>query len=430
MTDKNKFLEDLKTLISINSVKCSEDADAGAPFGKGVRKALDYFLSVAERFGFDTVNYDGYIGEVSYGAGQEIGIIGHLDVVPIGDGWTVSPFALTEKDGAYYGRGITDDKSAMLLSLYALNEIKNSGVPFKKKIRLFVGCDEETGWQDVEYLKTKTSVPEYGFSPDGNFPVVYAEKGFYFVKTTIPPFKNFGGITGGTVVNAVCAFAKVKIKGDFDRSLLKKYSLTEKDGYVESVGIAAHGSKPQCGKNALLPLLEFLLDAGEDVGDYIDYLFKNAWGLTDMHNEQGYITFSPDLASERADGTEIVCDIRIPAPFTVEDAKKKLYTAPFKVSVVDHHHPPVMVQKDGLFVNTLLNAYNEFSEEKGAPVSMGGSTFARVFKKGCAFGPEFPYAPLNMHESDEKMDISLLFKCYDIYKKAILDLVSIDGELN
>ena len=428
MKNEFSFMNDLKTLISYNSVKSV--AEDGAPFGKGVRGALDFFLSVAEKMGFNTVNYDGYAGEVYYGQGEEVGIIGHLDVVPIGDGWTVDPFALTEKDGYLYGRGIADDKGAMLLSLYALKELKDAGVPCNKKFRLFVGCDEESGWQDVEYLKTKTAIPEYGFSPDGDFPVGYAEKGFYFVKTVIPPFKNFGAITGGTVINAVCAFAKVKVKGDFDRNLLKKYSLTEKDGFIESIGVAAHGSQPQKGKNAILPLLEFLRETGEDVGDYIDYLFKNKWGVTDMQNEQGYITFSPDLAKETPFGTEISCDMRIPAPFTVEDAAKRLNSAPFKVEIIDHAHPPVMVAKDGAFVNTLLSAYNAFAESKGTPVSMGGSTFARVFKKGCAFGPEFPNSDFHIHEADERIEKALFFKCYEVYKKAIFDLAALKAPLN
>lgn len=427
MKNELSFMNDLKTLISFNSANAA--AEENAPFGKGARSALDFFLSLADKMGFETINYDGYAGEVVYGKGEEVGIIGHLDVVPTGKGWTVEPFALTEKDGYLYGRGIADDKGAMLLSLYVLKELKDSGVPCNKKFRLFVGCDEETAWRDVEYLKTKTAIPEYGFSPDGDFPVCYAEKGFYYVNTVIPPFKNFGCIVGGTVINAVCAFAKVKINCDFDRALLKKYELKEKDGFIESVGVAAHGSQPQKGKNAILPLLEFLRDCGENVGDYIDYLFKNKWGVTDMRNEQGYITFSPDLAKETPFGTELSCDLRIPAPFTVDTVAEKMRSAPFKVEIIDHNHPPVMVEKNGVFVNTLLNAYNAFSKEKGAPISMGGSTFARVFKKGCAFGPEFPNADYHIHEADERIEKDMLMKCYDVYKKALFDLAKITDDL-
>ena len=194
MQNFDGFIQNLRELISIKSVEGKPEKDV--PFGKDVKAALQWFLSLAESFGFETVNYDDYIGEIVYGEGQEIGIIGHLDVVPVGTGWTFPPFALTEKDGYFIGRGVGDDKGAMLTTLYALKELKDGGAPCYKKFRFFVGCNEESGWRDVAYLKTKTTVPEYGFSPDGNFPVSYAEKGFYYVNVKIPPFENFGAITG------------------------------------------------------------------------------------------------------------------------------------------------------------------------------------------------------------------------------------------
>ena len=186
MKNSDGFIKNLGELIAIESVE--GEAEQGAPFGKNVKRALTWFLNLAESFGFKTVNYDNYAGEIVYSDGQEIGIIGHLDVVPAGTGWNFPPFTLTEKDGYLIGRGVGDDKGAMLMTLYALKELKDSGAPCYKKFRFFIGCNEETRWQDVAYLKTKTTLPEYGFSPDGNFPVSYAEKGFYYVNINLPPF--------------------------------------------------------------------------------------------------------------------------------------------------------------------------------------------------------------------------------------------------
>ena len=218
MQNYDEFLTYLHELISIKSVEGVAEKDA--PFGNGAKNALIWFLNLAQSFGFKTVNYDNYAGEIVYGEGQEIGIIGHLDVVPEGTGWNYPPFALTVKDGYLIGRGVGDDKGASLMTLYALKELKESGKKCNKKFRFFVGTNEESGWKDVAYIKTKTVFPEYGFSPDGNFPVSYAEKGFYYVKVNIPPFKNFGTITGGTVINAVCARAEITPKTEFDKSLL------------------------------------------------------------------------------------------------------------------------------------------------------------------------------------------------------------------
>ena len=164
----NEFLTDLKHLISFKSVLGESKKDM--PFGEQNALALNFILSLAKKFGFETINYDNYGGEIIFGEGEEVGIIGHLDVVPIGIGWNSDPFTLTEKDGVLFARGIVDDKTAPLQCLYALKEIKDCGIKPNRKIRLIIGCDEESGWRDIDYIKTKTTLPEYGFSPDGNFP--------------------------------------------------------------------------------------------------------------------------------------------------------------------------------------------------------------------------------------------------------------------
>lgn len=428
MQSYDEFIKDLSALISIESVEGEPKKDA--PFGENVKRALLWFLGLAEKFGFKTINYDNYAGEIVFGDGQEIGLIGHLDVVPVGDGWTQSPFTLTEKDGYLIGRGVGDDKGAMLMTLYALKELKDSGAACNKKFRFFVGCNEESGWKDVEFLKTKTVLPEYGFSPDGNFPVAYAEKGFYFVKVVVPPFKNFGAITGGTVINAVCAKAEIVPNSDFNKELIVKHGLSVENGKIVSYGLAAHGSKPQLGKNALLPLLKFLKDSGESVDDVIDYLFNDKWGVSKMQNEQGYVTFSPNLAETLPNGgTLISCDCRIPAPFTLKTVLEKIAQSPLDISVIDHKHPPVMTDKDGKFIQTLLSAYNAVTGENLKPVSMGGSTFARVFNKGCAFGPEFPNENYHMHEADERVEKDLFIKSYEIYKQALFGLAAIKEDI-
>ena len=60
---------------------------------------------------------------------------------------------------------------------------------------------------------------------------------------------------------------------------------------------------------------------------------------------------------------------------------------------------------------------------------MGGSTFARVFLKGCAFGPEFPNVNFHLHEADERVKEEHLLTAYDIYKKALFDLAALKEDL-
>lgn len=420
MKDFNAFLSDLKTLISFKSTFSSPKE--GMPFGEQAFNALRFFLKRAEDMGFTVINYDDYAGEVCFGDGEEVGIIGHLDVVPTGIGWNSDPFTLTEKDGVYYGRGVVDNKSAPLICLYALKELKDSNISPKRKIRLFVGIDEESGWRDVEYLKTKTVLPEYGFSPDGNFPLSYAEKGITEVEFCTPTFKHFRSLSGGTALNAVCDYAYALADKDFiDQDKLNKYGLSVNNGKVESFGKAAHGSQPHLGKNAILPLLNYINDCGENAQPLINLFLPNGV-LSGLSNEQGDTTLSPNLLCERDGSIFLTCDCRISAPLTEKDVCDYLrkFNLPFTVKT---RHPPMMTEKDGWLVSTLLSSLEQVTGKREKPFSMGGSTFARAFNKGCAFGPEFSDKEYNIHDANECVSREDLLLWYDIYKASVFNLV-------
>lgn len=420
------FYVALKKIISFRSVLSEEEP--GMPFGRGVYEAYKFYMDLAESFGFKTVNYDNYIGEIVYGEGEEIGIIGHVDVVPEGNGWHSDPYVLTEKDGVFFGRGICDDKGPMLTVLYALKALKDSGKKCLKKFRLFVGCNEESGWRDAEYFTRNRKFPVYGFSPDGNFPLSYAEKGITVLKFYLPALKGFYGLKGGTVVNAVCGYASARIKGwekmsvsarEEEKSKVKNFGLTlSSDGLIESVGKSAHGSKPELGVNALKPLFSYFRSKGENVDSVLDYLFDDKGGLKNLVNSQGKVTLSPDLAEEKDGEIIITCDCRIPAPLSEKDVLKIVDKFGMKYTATEKH-PPVMVGKDTEFIKKLLEAYNSVTGENALPIAIGGSTFARVFEKGCAFGAEFPSENAFIHEPDERISKENLLKLYEIYKTAL-----------
>ncbi len=420
MKNYNEYLIDLKNLIAFNTVE--GESTASAPFGEQNRLALEYFLSLAKKFGFETINYDNYIGEVSFGEGEEIGIIGHLDVVPSGDGWKTDPFLLTEIDGVLYGRGVVDDKASLLSCLYALKEIKDLDVKGNRKIRLFVGCNEETGWKDIEYLKTKTTIPDYGFSPDGDFPVGYAEKGventFIYIKSP----KNFCEIKGGTVINAVCGKASMVSKIPIDYELARALGLSADGKLITSEGISCHGSSPHLGVNALKKLFEYMIKMGEDYKKEYDILFGDGLEIGDLVSRQGKTTFSPNLIKQTENGLMISCDIRLPAPFNYEQLTERLNKTGLIYKTIEKH-PPVMVDKDGWFVEALISSYNAVTGENRKPVYMSGSTFARAFKYGCSFGPVLPDEDGCCHEPNEHVSEKALKTAYEIYKQSILSLI-------
>lgn len=173
---QESMIQDILELVRVDSVE--QDAQPGAPFGPGVKLALQKALELGERMGFGTVNLNNHIGYIEYGRGDDyVCAIGHVDVVPPGDGWKQPPFSGYREDGVLYGRGVLDNKGPILACLYGLYALKELGYEPKHRIRIIFGCDEESGFEDLDYYLAKEKPPLYGFTPDCKFPVVYAERG-------------------------------------------------------------------------------------------------------------------------------------------------------------------------------------------------------------------------------------------------------------
>lgn len=409
------FKKDLARLIKINSVQ--DEPAENAPFGKNVRLVLDKFLSLARSMGFETVNYDGYAGEVVFGEGKDFGILCHLDIVPSGKPslWDSDPFTLTEKNGKLYGRGVLDNKGPALLILYAFKSLKNENFHPSRKLRLILGCNEESGWGCIDKLKELDALPEEGFSPDADFPVIYAEKGIIHAKFFFDCDEKLEDIKGGQAFNMVCD--KVKAVCPINSDLVKACSLAEENGKIVSVGKTAHGSLPHKGENAFLKILPYLEKTKLVSKDIRKKLFENSTDILCFKDDSGNITLSPNVVAKENGKLTVVSDIRYPATIDFNVIKNELEKiAPYEIL---SHQKSLYADKDDALVKTLCSVFNEITLSHAEPIAIGGGTYARALKKGVAFGPVFAEDDAVCHEINEYMKIEDLLKAYEIYKSAI-----------
>ena len=399
----NQAIKTLSEWVEIKSVKATPSE--GAPFGLEIKKMLQKALLDASSLGFEVKNYDGYIGEVIYGNGDDsegLAILCHLDVVPEGDlkRWNSPPYILTESDGYLYGRGVLDDKGAAVICLYALKSLKDEGFIPSKKIKLILGCDEESGWGCIDHYNKVAVMPKTGFSPDGEFPVLYAEKGIYHIEYNFDLNSDIEFIKGGERINVVCDKAQVKLKG--------KRAITFK-------GVSAHGSTPELGDNAIKKALKYLVKKG--VFNECDYenlfsgrLFKN------VKDESGILTFSPNVITIKEGKISIDVDVRYPVHYTLKEVEKLLNKVG-KFKVISHHQP-LYQDKNGELVTTLNSVYEKHTGVKLKPTTTGGGTYARALKNGVAFGPA-NIGEECCHEPNERISKKSLEDCFYIYKEAI-----------
>lgn len=407
--DEDEIRRTLGEVLSFASVQ--QPAEEGMPFGRPVFEALDYMLGLGARFGFRTRNLEGYAGHIEWGEGEILGILTHLDVVPAGSDWTVPPFAATFRDGRIYGRGILDDKGPAVAVLYAMKQLREDGFVPKKRIRLIMGCNEETGWKCMQYYMAHEEMPAVGFSPDGDFPAIHCEKGVLNVRLTFRGISpEILELSGGERVNMVPDRARAVILREGRRT-----ELCEE-------GVSAHGSQPQKGVSAVFRLLRKL--AGTDpVIDLLnaritDTFYGEHCGLALSDEKSGRLTLNLGLIRKEGDDLCVGLDIRYPVSFRKEEILERLKAFGAELEVTGSHDS-LYVDPQSELVQTLLGSYRRVTGRAGESIAIGGATYARILRNGVAFGPVFPDEEATIHRADECTTEENFFRLCDIYRDAI-----------
>lgn len=438
----NKIIEELKDdlidstgeLVKIKSIE--GEAKEGKPYGEGVASALEKALEISEKLGFKTVNVDGYVGYAEYGEGDEyVGVLGHLDLVPEGDGWKYPPYGAEIHDGKMYGRGTTDDKGPIMAALYGLKAIKESKLPLSKKVRILFGTNEETGSKEIEHYLEKEKPPVLGFTPDAEYPIIYAEKGITIFdvvkKLEIKSSKaiKLKYIKGGEASNMVPDYCEAGIECPDTDMIIRsleycanrngiELTAEEKGGLVviKSFGLSAHGSIPEIGKNAIMQMFKFLaeLPLGHcDELQFIRFFNNNVGNETDgktfgveLEDEpSGKLSFNVGTISMENNEIRMSLNLRYPVTYKSEDLmekfNKKIDGTGIKVENFEDQKP-LYFDAEHQLIKSLQKVYREQTGKEPELLAIGGGTYAKEMPNIVAFGPLFPGEPDVIHK---KMNI-------------------------
>jgi succinyl-diaminopimelate desuccinylase len=452
--------EIVSALVGVLKIRSLEDEAApNAPFGKPVREALDYTLNLCRDLGFTVKDVDGFAGHAEFGTGAEmVASLGHLDVVPEGDGWEYPPYGATIKNGYIYARGASDDKGPTYASLFGAKAVMDSGLPIKRRIRVIFGCNEESGFGCVEHYfnVAKEERPVLGFTPDSGFPLIYAEKGIanLVLEKAAPtgdrPLRIVSA-SGGRRPNMVPDAATARLEGtpeaiaEAQKTLAKfwdKNVSVAQDSEaltISAVGKSAHGSRPQAGDNAVARLARALatleLDETECWLDWVNETNDptgDALGIAHRDDVAGPLTSNLGILETTADGKiRLTYNIRYPVTWDITSllaANKPIIDAGGWTLADYSDQPPLYVPLDKEPVATLLRVYREASGDTlSEPETMGGGTYARATPFTVAYGAHFPtsaddYGPA--HEPDECISINTLLNATKIYAQALYELAN------
>lgn len=472
LSNKQNIVGNICDLITYPSIS-EESENSHFPFGKSCSECLKYFLQLADSLGFKTKNLNGYCGFAEFGEGEElIGIVGHLDVVPAKEeDWSYLPFVPTIANNCIYGRGAIDDKGPVIACLYAMKAVmeysKENNIKLNKRVRLIVGLNEEKNWKCIEYYKQHEEIPTIGFSPDSDFPCIYAEKSVVSLLlceelsniTLISNNKLSNSVLPIIIENIDCNQNAINVVPKFCSVTLnvKDKRLTENlivyckkiveqynyeidiykiDDYhikLTSHGIASHSAHPELGINAINKLIIVLNDIfktcnisfplfnnfSKFIGD--DYLGTKL-GIN-LQDESGFLTLNTSQLYIEDNKVFIGVNLRIPVNTKPEDIIsnfEKIFVN--QVSVL-RIQPSLYIDKDNELVQKLCSVFNEACNSNFTPIAIGGATYARAFPNCISFGMNFPNDTDMCHQADEYIDIDKLILATNIYSKAIYELL-------
>ena len=446
-TSLRPLAEDIAALCRINSV--GTEAEPGYPCGRGTAEALQAALDLGTKFGFKSENFDNVVGHIDFGDGEEIlGILGHVDVVPAGDGWDTDPWGGIITEDRIIGRGTLDDKGPVLTCLYAMKILKEMQVPLKKKVRVILGTDEETSWKCVHHYleQVKPQLPTMAFSPDSQFPLTYAEKGllqFWLTKEMSEVIE----VEGGGAFNSVPSIAKITLDGSFAEAVAAAvaaseekdaYVVEEKDGKVvlTANGVIAHAAYLEKGKNAISLMMQIVakLPVTGELKAFSDF-YQDCFG-TCIHGENMGVycededcgPISLNVSNIKFEDGKLVigCDSRIPVSFTIESIEEKV-----AAKVAGHGYSytqrstsePLYVSKESELVKTLMAAYSKVTGDyESQPETSGGATYSRAIDNCVAFGCLLPGQEDTMHQANEYLKLDDLKVWLEIMVEAIYQL--------
>lgn len=466
--DKNKedMIFALQKVVRVNSEEGESFMSGDGqvyPFGQGVQEALETVLKMGEDMGFSVKNVDNYGGHIDFqGKGDKVmAVLGHLDVVPAGNGWSFDPYGGEIKDGKVYGRGTTDDKGPVISCLYAMKALKDAGYVPEATVRLILGLDEETHWKGIDYYFSKERKPDWGFTPDAEFPLINGEKGLliFEVARKFSQSKSEGlklrSLKGGVAPNSVpdsCRAVVNSSQPDKYEEIKDKIALyKEKTGYkvsfrgvgksfeITTYGVAVHGANPEKGLNAVTVMMDLLGNLNfvdEDVNDFIGFYNKHIgfcldgqeMGIGFSDSRSGNLVFNVGMAEIGKEAARLVINIRYPVSFTDEDVFRGMEPVlnQYDLGLIKGEHKlPVYIDSSSDMVRTMMEIYQKHTGDlESEPRVIGGGTYAKAAPGIIAYGGLFPGDRDLMHQKDECIEISRLELMTKIYAEAIYKLSS------
>src|SRR5215218_3018574 len=448
----DRIVTDLQEMVRFRTYAEEGRTNWDAPeFGKQ-RKWLE---GKAKRLGLEFKSFDGRVEEITLpGPKPILAVLTHGDVQDVqGQHWSSPPWEGKIVNGRIVGRGTEDDKGPIVVTLYSIAALRDTGWPLGWTLRLLVANAEESSWEEIPYYLERAPMAHRTLGIDANYPVTHAQKAYGLITFRAQPSEAKGGswrvakMSGGSGNSIIPEGGEALMErvGNGPQESLDqlaaqwasqhppaKLTVTREGNLFKLTadGKGGHTSEPASGHNALGDLTAFLstLDLRPDPWGSLAEFVGTSVGLeTDgrslniaqNHPVMGPLTSCLVFLMEEEGAPAARINIRVPLGIDQKQIEERIAekVAVFEggeggkiVPVVHLFNQPHLVPTEGELVANLLAVWEEVTGTTGRPVAIGGGTQARLFKDGIDFGPAWPGVPYRGHGTDEYLTIEELHR--------------------
>lgn len=459
-THRDEIVDTMLTLCRIPSWR--GEPEPGAPFGRACADMLDAVENLYQKHGFSTDAYrdGGYL--LAYGGDTRsettLGIFAHGDVVAPGTDWLyTTPFAPIEKDGYLIGRGVLDDKAAIVLSLCCARMIEELHLPFAARLLCWTGFNEETGMQDIKnYRADGHTPPDFALVCDTAYPLYRGNKGkTLFHATADEAFTDLLDFHGGEACNVTLGKATALLRdgdGCYDWLAARETDDLQIERTAEGIrltakGISRHGALPQGSRNAggmiaaLLVDCPYIDEADREKLTFVSALLNEYTGTT-LGIQTDDSTFGPltcinGIIRMGEGKLALDCNVRFGKAIdmqTLRDNVTKTFAAHGWSVTFGEGESPHEVPADDPYIERCMDIYRRFTGDHGAQTQINaGGTYGMHLPRAAETGPMFwkhvpfalPAGHGGVHQPDECLSIDGMLESTELTMLMLLGCVGI-----
>ena len=447
-----ELLDILKTLVKYPTVR--EQSIPGAPYGKACANGLEAVASLYRAYGFvPHLDSDAGYLLVETGTGaRTIGLFSHGDVVAPGENWLYTePFVPVEKDGFLIGRGVLDDKAAIVISLACARMLTDLDFPFNAKLLCYTGFNEESGMQDIRAYLRKHIPPDFGIVCDTAFPLYRGNKGLMYLHAEADtPFDDILDISGGEALNITLGKADAVLRYSESQYCWLKEQQTpdltvERDDYticLHATGISCHGALPQGSRNAGGMIAALLMDCPFlSISDRKKLRFMNellneydgkTLGIQNTDPVFGPLTCINGIIRTTNSRPALDFNIRYGNTITPEKIAERsmtIFTEKGWSVQIERAEKAHLTHDDNPYIRTCIDIYRTFTGDITAKTQINaGGTYAMHLPCAAEIGPMF-YKPIpfplpqghgSVHQPDECISLEGMMEALEVTMLMVL----------